>query len=167
VLDDAFTDGEGEIEAAEGGVPLLKPGDDAQGVQVVIEAEAMRLKGLIEGLFAGVAEGRMADVMGQGEGFGELGVEAEGRGEGAGDLGDFKSVGGERRASEGCARRRGRTGCGRDEAARDRREERGGRCLRRRRGCLQADGQARGGTKSLRLRTLGIGKRWQARRSWS
>jgi hypothetical protein len=38
VLDDAFADGEGEVEAAKGGVALLEPGDDAQGVEVVVEA---------------------------------------------------------------------------------------------------------------------------------
>ena len=51
------------------------------------------LEGGVEGLFAGVAEGRMADVVDQGEGLGQLGIEAEGAGQGAGDLRDFKGVG--------------------------------------------------------------------------
>ena len=93
VLDDAFADGEGEVEAAKGGVALFKPGDDAQGVEVVVEAEAVGAEALVEGFFAGVAEGRMADVVDQGESLGELGIEAEGGGQGAGDLGDFKGVG--------------------------------------------------------------------------
>jgi hypothetical protein len=50
----------------------------------------VRLKGLVEGFFAGVAEGRMADVVDQREGFGEFDVEAQRGGQGAGDLGDFK-----------------------------------------------------------------------------
>ena len=35
----------------------------------------------------------MADVVDEGEGFGEVFIEAEGRGDGAGDLGDFDCVG--------------------------------------------------------------------------
>ncbi len=93
VLDDAFADGEGEVEAAEGGRALFEPGDDAQGVEIVIEAEAVSVEGAVEGLFSGVAEGRMADVVGKGEGFGQLGIEAEGMGQGAGDLCDFEGVG--------------------------------------------------------------------------
>src|SRR4051794_20971499 len=93
MLDDAFAHGEGEIEAAEGGIALLEPGDDAKSVQVVIEAQAVVAEGLIERLFAGVAEGWMADVVCEGERFGEFGVEAESVGNGSGDLGDFEGVG--------------------------------------------------------------------------
>ena len=93
VLDDAFADGEGEVESAKGWVALFKPGDDAQGVEVVVEAEAVGLERGVEGFFAGVAKGRVADVVDQGEGFSELRIEAEGAGQGARDLGDFKRVG--------------------------------------------------------------------------
>ncbi len=41
VLDDAFAHGQREVEAAKAGVALLKPGDDAQGMQVVVEAKAI------------------------------------------------------------------------------------------------------------------------------
>ena len=92
VLDDAFAYGEGQVEAAKGGVSLFEPGGDAQGVKVVVEVEAVRLQRQVEGFFACVAEGGVADVVNQGEAFGEFGIEAQGRGEGAGDLGDFKSV---------------------------------------------------------------------------
>ena len=84
VLDDAFADGEGEVETAKGGVALFKPGDDAEGVQVVIEAETVRLQSAVEGFFAGVTERGVADVVGEGEGFGEVGVEAQSTGESAG-----------------------------------------------------------------------------------
>ena len=93
VLDDAFADAEGQVEAAEGGVALLKPGNDAQGVQVVVKCQVVCLQAAVEGLLAGVAEGRMADVVGQGEGLGQFDIEAERAGEGAGDLGDLKGVG--------------------------------------------------------------------------
>src|ERR1017187_4734192 len=93
VLDDAFADFEGEVQAAEGGVALFEIFDDAEGVQVVVEEEAVLAHGGVEGLFSGMAEGRVADVVDQGEGFGEIDVEAEGSGDGAGDLRDFESVG--------------------------------------------------------------------------
>jgi hypothetical protein len=93
VLDDTFAHGEGQIESAERRVPLFEPGDDPQSVQVVVEAETVLTQSFIESFFAGVAEGRMADVVREGESFGELGVEAEGSGDGAGDLGDFEGVG--------------------------------------------------------------------------
>jgi hypothetical protein len=64
VLDDAFADGEGEIEASKSRIALLEPGDDAEGVEVVIKAQAVGAEGFIESLFAGVAEGRMANVVG-------------------------------------------------------------------------------------------------------
>jgi hypothetical protein len=50
-------------------------------------------EGVVEGAFAGMAEGRVADVVNQGEGFDKVLVEAEGGGDGAGDLGDFHGVG--------------------------------------------------------------------------
>jgi len=47
----------------------------------------------VEFLLAGVAEGRVADVVSEGEGFGEVLIEAETDGDGAGDLGDLEGVG--------------------------------------------------------------------------
>ena len=81
MLDDAFANGEGEVEPAKGRVALLKPGDDAQGVQVVVEAEPVGAQSAVEGLFSGVAKGRMADVVDQRESFGQLGIEAESGGQ--------------------------------------------------------------------------------------
>ena len=43
----------------------------------MIEAETVGLQRTIQRLFAGVAERRMTDVVGQGQGFGEVGIEAE------------------------------------------------------------------------------------------
>jgi len=37
MLDDAFADFESQVESAKGGVALFEVGDDAQGVQVVVE----------------------------------------------------------------------------------------------------------------------------------
>ena len=72
MLDDAFAHAESEIEAAVGRIALFKPGNDAQGMQVVVETETVLPQSGIEGLFAGVAKGGMADVVGQGKGLGEF-----------------------------------------------------------------------------------------------
>ena len=93
VLDDAFAHGEGEVEAAKAGVTLFETGHDAQGMQIVVETEAMCFEGCVESLFSGMTEGWMADVVDQREGFGEGGVEAESCGDGAGNLGYFEGVG--------------------------------------------------------------------------
>jgi hypothetical protein len=93
VFDDAFAHGESEIEPAESGITFFKPGDDAKGVQVVVEAKAVLVQGFVERFFSSVAEGWMADVVGESESFCEFRVEAESVGDGAGDLSDFKRVG--------------------------------------------------------------------------
>jgi len=92
VFDNAFANAEGQVEAAKCGVTFFEAGDDAEGVEVVIEAEAVLFQGFVEGLFTGVAKRWMADVMHQGEGFRQRCVEAESSGRGAGDLGYFKGV---------------------------------------------------------------------------
>ena len=92
VLDDAFADGEGEVETAELGIALFKPGDNAQGVEVVIEAQPVSAEALVEGAFAGMSEGWMADIVGQSKRLSECGVEAECLRGGACDLRNLKSV---------------------------------------------------------------------------
>ena len=47
VLDDALPYAKGEVEAAKGGVPLLEPRNDAQGVEVVVEAQAVGMEGVV------------------------------------------------------------------------------------------------------------------------
>jgi len=92
VLDDALSDSQREVEAAMGCVSLFEPCDDAQCVQIMVKAKAMRLQRLIERLLARVAKGRVADVVGEREGLCKLCIQAEGIGEGAGDLSNFKRM---------------------------------------------------------------------------
>ena len=61
-------------------------------LRVVIEA-AERREALVERALAGVAERRMAEVVGQRQRLGEILVEAERAGERAGDLRHFERVG--------------------------------------------------------------------------
>jgi len=86
MLDDAFADLEGEIEARKGKIAMLEVFDDAEGMEVVIEAAAVRAHEFIKFAFAGVTEGWMANVMDQGQGFDEIGVQAKGSSDRAGDL---------------------------------------------------------------------------------
>jgi hypothetical protein len=76
-----------------GGVTLLEVLDDAEGVEVVVETAAVAAEALVEGALSRVAEGRVAYVVDEGEGFGEVFVEAESGGGGAGDLSNLDGVG--------------------------------------------------------------------------
>lgn len=93
VLDNALANFEGEIQARKIQVRALKSFDDAESLEIVIEAGAMSTHQLVELVLAGVAEGRMADIVNEREGLGELRIEAEGGGHRASDLRDFESMG--------------------------------------------------------------------------
>ena len=67
VLDDALADFEGEIQAGKIEIGTLKLFDDAKRLEIVIEARAVSAHQLVELLFAGMAEGWMADVMDESE----------------------------------------------------------------------------------------------------
>ena len=92
VLDDSLADFEGQIQSSEGRVTELEILDDAQRVKVVIERKSMLPHGRVERFFSRVAEGRMADVVDQGQRFDQIRVEAELRGDGARNLGDLDGV---------------------------------------------------------------------------
>src|SRR5580704_8744926 len=92
MFDDAFANFESEIQPRIFEITLFELFDDVERVQIVIETLAMFAHAQVELLFAGVAEGRMTDVMDQREGFGQIGIEFEGASYGACDLRDFKSV---------------------------------------------------------------------------
>ena len=92
MFDDAFAHTEGEVEASPGGVSLLEPCDDTEGVQVVVKSEAVPPQGGIKGFLACVSEGWVANVVSEGKRLGEILVQSECRGDGAGDLGDFEGM---------------------------------------------------------------------------
>ena len=92
VLGDALERLPGQVEPVELGVVRLQPRHDLDRLGVVVEAAVGRHQRL-ERVLAGVAEGRVAEVVGEGDGLGELLVEAEDAGDGAGDLGHLDRVG--------------------------------------------------------------------------
>lgn len=91
MLDDPLKGLPGEVQAVESGIFVLKARQDPQGLGVVIKP-AIRGHDRIEGVFSGMAEGRMADIVGEGERFSEILVQPEGAGGRAGDLGDLKGM---------------------------------------------------------------------------
>ena len=62
-------------------------------MKVVIEAESVRTKGLVECFLAGVAEGRVPDIVRKSERFGKFYIQSQSCGHSARDLGDLESVG--------------------------------------------------------------------------
>lgn len=92
VFTEAFEDFVGEIEAGVTGVFFGEGLDDTKRLDVVVEA-AVFAHETVEGFLAGVAEGGVAEVVGEGDGFREVFVEAEGTSDGAGDGSDFDGVG--------------------------------------------------------------------------
>src|SRR5580765_8923814 len=92
MFDDAFANFKRQIESGKIQITLLELLDDSQRLQIMVEAVSMRTQQFIELALARVAEGRVPDVVHQGQGFGEIGVEFERAGDGTGDLRDFQSV---------------------------------------------------------------------------
>ena len=91
MLDHAFQRLEGQVEAVEAGIAPLEPGQDAEGLQVVVEA-AMPGQRRVERRLAGMAERAVAEVVGQRDGLGQILVDAQGAGQRAGDLRHLEAV---------------------------------------------------------------------------
>src|SRR5947209_18958601 len=71
MLHQAFEHVPGEVEAIEAGVALLEPCDDPQRLGVMVETAVRRHRGR-EGILAGMAEGRVPEVMGERQRLGEI-----------------------------------------------------------------------------------------------
>jgi hypothetical protein len=92
VLDQPFERLPRQVEAVEGGIAALQIGDDAQAVRIVVET-ADAAQSLLQRALAGMAEGRVAEIVRQRQRLGEVLVEPERAGERAGDLGDLQRMG--------------------------------------------------------------------------
>ena len=91
VLDQAFERFPGQVEPVEIGIAPLQRRHDVQRLRVVVEA-AEAGEAAVERALAGMAERRMAEVVAERGGLGQVLVEAERAGERAGDLGDLQRV---------------------------------------------------------------------------
>ena len=92
VLGEAFADFPGKVEAGKAGIFLFEFLDDAQAVEIMLEA-AVAFHQSREHGFALVAERRMAEVVRKRNGFGEVGVQPQCAGDVARDGGYFNRVG--------------------------------------------------------------------------
>jgi hypothetical protein len=81
-----------EVEAIEIGIGCLESGDDSDGLRIVVEAAGIGERG-VEGVFTGVAERRVTEIVGEAQSFGEILVEAKGPRHGAADLRDLQAMG--------------------------------------------------------------------------
>jgi len=89
---EALADFVGEVEAIKFGVFDLELFNDAEALVTPTEATGV-LHELVEGVFDGMTEGGMTEISGEGDGLGEVFVEAEGTAEGTGEGGDLDGVG--------------------------------------------------------------------------
>jgi hypothetical protein len=92
VFEDALARFEGQVEALELGVFLFQFIHHAQRLQVVLEA-AVLLHAGVEHVLADMAERRVAEVVGQRQGFRQVFVQAQHARQRAADLGDLQAVG--------------------------------------------------------------------------
>ena len=92
VLDQALQRLPGEVQPVELGIAAFQPGDDAQRLGVVVEAAPFRhLR--VQRILAGMAEGRVAEIVDQRDRLGEVLVAAQRPRQRAGDLRDLDRVG--------------------------------------------------------------------------
>ena len=92
VLDEARQRRLRQIEPVKSGVAPLELGDDAQAMAVMIEAPLLGHAG-VEGVFSGMSEGRVAEVVAERDRLGEVVVEFQRPGERACDLRHLDRVG--------------------------------------------------------------------------
>ena len=92
MLGEPFQRFPGQVQAVEGGVAGLQPGDDAERLHIVVEAAAAGERGVERG-FARMAEGRVAEVVGQRQRLRQGFLEREAAADAARDLADFQRVG--------------------------------------------------------------------------
>ena len=86
MLDQAFQRLPGEVQPVELGVAPLQLGDDAQGLGVVVEAAHTASSSSSQRLLAGMAERRVAEIVGQRDAPRQILVAAQRAGQSAGDL---------------------------------------------------------------------------------
>jgi hypothetical protein len=91
MLDQSFEHFPGEVEPIEACIFAFKLGDDAERLCIVVEATGIRHRG-VERTLSGMAEGRVAEIVGERERLGQILVEPEPPRHRARDLGDFQAM---------------------------------------------------------------------------
>ncbi len=88
VFDQAFERLPGKIEPVEFGITPLELRHDAQGLRIVVEA-AIGQQHLVQRVFAGVPEGRVAEIVNQRHAFGQILIQLQRARQGASNLRNF------------------------------------------------------------------------------
>ena len=63
VLDDTLAHPQRQVQSAMCRIPVFEVLHDAQSVQIVIKPQSVRLKAAVQCTLAGMAEGRMPDIV--------------------------------------------------------------------------------------------------------
>jgi len=92
VLDHALQHLPAQVEPGEIGIAPLEFRHHAEGLHIVVEAAELRGGG-VQRLFAGMAEGRMAEIVRQGDALGEIIVQPKRLGDRARDLRHLERMG--------------------------------------------------------------------------
>ncbi len=82
----------GQVDAVKLRVATFELGDDAQRLRIVVEA-AVGLQALVKGILAGMAEGRVAEIMDERDTFSEILIELQRPCQGTGNLRHLDRVG--------------------------------------------------------------------------
>jgi hypothetical protein len=96
VLQNALARLKAQVEAIERGIALLELIDHPQALQVVLESLATwvsALEAVVKRMLSRVPERRVAQVVGQADGLGELLIEGESPRDRPGNLGDLQAMG--------------------------------------------------------------------------
>ena len=92
MLDDPLQGLPGEVQPDPERIAALEFGHHPEGLDVVVEP-SVGLHGAVQLVLARMSERGMSQVVRQGDGLGEVGLQAQGRGEGPGDLGHLEGMG--------------------------------------------------------------------------
>ena len=92
MLENSFERLPGEIEPIVLGIAILQPGHDPHGLDIVVKA-AIGGHELVKLALARMAKRRVTEVVGQGQGFGQILIKAKDAGDGPCHLGYFNRMG--------------------------------------------------------------------------
>ncbi len=91
VFENALASLESQVQPIEGAITLLQFIDNGQALQVVLESAVLAHAG-IQRVLPGMTERRVAEIVSQRNGLGQIFVSAQVAGNRTGNLGDFKAV---------------------------------------------------------------------------
>jgi hypothetical protein len=89
MFENAFARLKRQVEPVKGGIAAFELVDDAQRLEIVLEAAEIAHAG-IEGVLTGMTEWRMSEIVSEADRFGQILVEPHGTGDCSGNLGNLE-----------------------------------------------------------------------------